>query len=50
MLLDGKKALITGGTGALGRKLCEVFAREGADVAFSFLKNTLEFFNTIRPN
>ena len=39
MLLDGKKALITGGTGALGRKLCEVFAREGADVAFSFLKN-----------
>jgi len=39
VLLDGKKALITGGTGALGRKLCEVFAREGADVAFSFLKN-----------
>ena len=38
MLLEGKKALITGGTGALGRKLCEVFAREGADVAFNYLK------------
>ena len=38
MLLEGKKALITGGTGALGKKLCEVFAREGADVAFNYLK------------
>ncbi|NTV80134.1 MAG: SDR family oxidoreductase [Candidatus Aminicenantes bacterium] len=36
MLLEGKKALITGGTGALGKKLCEVFAREGADVAFNY--------------
>jgi 3-oxoacyl-[acyl-carrier protein] reductase len=35
-LLEGKKALITGGTGALGKKLCEVFAREGADVAFNY--------------
>jgi len=38
VLLEGKKALITGGTGALGKKLCEVFAREGADVAFNYLK------------
>jgi 3-oxoacyl-[acyl-carrier protein] reductase len=38
VLLEGKKALITGGTGALGRKLCDVFAREGADVAFNYLK------------
>jgi 3-oxoacyl-[acyl-carrier protein] reductase len=38
MLLEGKKALITGGTGALGRKLCEIFAREGADVAFNYRK------------
>jgi len=36
VLLEGKKALITGGTGALGKKLCEVFAREGADVAFNY--------------
>jgi 3-oxoacyl-[acyl-carrier protein] reductase len=39
MLLDGKKALITGGTGALGKKLCEIFAREGADVAFNYLRH-----------
>ncbi|MCJ7485236.1 MAG: SDR family oxidoreductase [Candidatus Aminicenantes bacterium] len=39
MLLDGKKVLITGGTGALGKKLCEIFAREGADVAFNYLKH-----------
>ncbi|NTU41486.1 MAG: 3-oxoacyl-ACP reductase FabG [Nitrospirales bacterium] len=40
MLLENKKALITGGTGALGERLCEVFADEGADVAFSYLKNS----------
>jgi 3-oxoacyl-[acyl-carrier protein] reductase len=39
MLLDGKKVLITGGTGALGKKLCEIFAREGADVAFNYLRH-----------
>lgn len=35
-LLHGKKALITGGSRGLGQALCEVFAREGADVAFNF--------------
>lgn len=39
MLLEGKKVLITGGTGALGRALCRVFAREGADVAFNYLRH-----------
>lgn len=39
MLLQDKKALITGGTGAIGEKLCEVFAREGADVAFNYEKS-----------
>lgn len=38
MLLEGKTALITGGTGALGAAMCRVFAREGADVAFNYLK------------
>ncbi|HLP17435.1 MAG TPA: 3-oxoacyl-ACP reductase family protein [Bacteroidota bacterium] len=39
MLLENKTALITGGTGALGRMLCEVFAREGANVAFNYEKS-----------
>jgi 3-oxoacyl-[acyl-carrier protein] reductase len=36
LLLEGKKAIITGGTRGIGRALCEVFAREGADVAFNY--------------
>ncbi len=40
MLLKNKKALITGGTGAIGEKLCEVFSLEGADIAFNYEKNT----------
>jgi 3-oxoacyl-[acyl-carrier protein] reductase len=35
-LLEGKKAIITGGSRGIGRALCEVFAREGADVAFNY--------------
>jgi 3-oxoacyl-[acyl-carrier protein] reductase len=35
-LLDGKKAIISGGSRGIGRALCEVFAREGADVAFNY--------------
>jgi 3-oxoacyl-[acyl-carrier protein] reductase len=36
MLLEGKKAIITGGSRGIGRGLCEVFAREGADIAFNY--------------
>ncbi len=34
-LFEGKRAFVTGGTRGIGR-LCEVFAREGADVAFNY--------------
>lgn len=36
LLLEGKKALITGGSRGLGRAFCEIFAREGADIAFNY--------------
>ena len=34
LLLEGKRALVTGGTGALGSAIARVMAREGAAVAF----------------
>jgi 3-oxoacyl-[acyl-carrier protein] reductase len=36
LLLEGKRAFITGGTRGIGAALCEVFAREGADIAFNY--------------
>ncbi|HLL76255.1 MAG TPA: SDR family oxidoreductase [Pyrinomonadaceae bacterium] len=36
LLLEGKRAFVSGGTRGLGAAMCEVFAREGADVAFSY--------------
>ncbi|MGI8848924.1 MAG: SDR family NAD(P)-dependent oxidoreductase, partial [Pyrinomonadaceae bacterium] len=36
LLLDGKRAFVSGGTRGIGAALCEVFAREGADVAFNY--------------
>ncbi len=35
-MLEGKRAFITGGSRGIGAALCEVFAREGADVAFNY--------------
>jgi 3-oxoacyl-[acyl-carrier protein] reductase len=36
LLLEGKKVIITGGSRGIGRALCDVFAREGADIAFNY--------------
>ncbi|MCC6742983.1 MAG: SDR family NAD(P)-dependent oxidoreductase, partial [Acidobacteria bacterium] len=36
MLLENKVAFVSGGSRGIGRALCEVFAREGADVAFNY--------------
>lgn len=35
-LLEGKTALITGGTRGIGKGICEVFAAQGANVAFTY--------------
>jgi 3-oxoacyl-[acyl-carrier protein] reductase len=36
LLLEGKRAFVSGGTRGIGAAICEVFAREGADMAFSY--------------
>jgi 3-oxoacyl-[acyl-carrier protein] reductase len=38
-LLEGKKAFVSGGSRGLGKALCTVLAREGADVAFNYVNN-----------
>ncbi len=38
-LLEGKKAFITGGSRGIGKAICTVFAREGADIAFNYQSN-----------
>ena len=40
--LESKKALITGGDSGIGRAVALAFAREGADVAFTFMTEEKE--------
>lgn len=46
--LAGKKAIITGGDSGIGRAVAIAFAREGADVLISFLKEEVDAQETKR--
>jgi 3-oxoacyl-[acyl-carrier protein] reductase len=48
LLLEGKKAFVTGGSRGIGQAICEVFAREGADVAFNYNSNVQGAEETVR--
>ncbi len=48
LLLNGKRAFVTGGSRGLGKALCEIFAREGADVAFNYNSNEEAAADTVR--
>ena len=45
-LLEGKVAIITGATRGIGKGVAEVFAQNGADVAFTYVScGSIKFFS-----
>lgn len=46
-LLDNKAAFVSGGSRGIGKAICEVFAREGADVAFNYSSSDKEAQDTV---
>jgi NAD(P)-dependent dehydrogenase (short-subunit alcohol dehydrogenase family) len=45
--LDGKVAIVTGGDSGIGRAVCALFAREGADIAIVYLDNKGDADDTV---
>lgn len=41
-LLEGRKAVVTGGSRGIGREICLLLAENGADVALANRKSTVE--------
>jgi 3-oxoacyl-[acyl-carrier protein] reductase len=48
LLLAGKNIFISGGSRGIGKALCEVFAREGANIAFNYASNDEAAEETLR--
>jgi 3-oxoacyl-[acyl-carrier protein] reductase len=47
-LLEGKKAFVSGGSRGLGKAICQIFAREGADVAFNYSNSEEDAEDTLK--